>query len=62
MSDQEPHIIPKIKCSVHAQDPIRRLQCYIEEWGLKRRPKDTAVANAKESPKPLAVDLWTDMS
>lgn len=54
-------------------DPIRGLQRYIEEWGLateqelKKHDKDAkalvdaAVAEAKESPEPLAVDLWTDI-
>jgi len=55
------------------QDPIRGLQRYIEEWGLateqelKKHDKDAkalvdaAVAEAKESPEPMAVDLWTDI-
>ena len=54
-------------------DPIRGLQRYIEEWGLaseqelKKLDKDAkalvdaAVTEAKESPEPLADDLWTDI-
>ncbi|PPR03978.1 hypothetical protein CVT26_001051 [Gymnopilus dilepis] len=55
------------------QDPIRGLQKYIEEWGvaseqeLKALDKeakaevDQAVEEAKQSPEPKAVDLWTDI-
>lgn len=55
------------------QDPIRGLQRYIEEWGLateqelKQLDKDAkaevdqAVEEAKQSPEPLAKDLWTDI-
>lgn len=55
------------------QDPIRGLQRYIEEWGLateqelKKLDKDAkaevdaAVAEAKESPEPVTVDLWSDI-
>lgn len=55
------------------QDPIRGLQRYIEEWGLATEQElkqfdkeakaevDAAVAEAKESPEPLAVDLWSDI-
>ncbi|KAG1756870.1 mitochondrial pyruvate dehydrogenase E1 component beta subunit [Suillus paluster] len=55
------------------QDPIRGLQRYIEEWGLateqelKQLDKDAkaevdqAVEEAKQSPEPVAKDLWTDI-
>jgi len=55
------------------QDPIRGLQRYIEEWGLATEQElkqldkeakaevDAAVAEAKESPEPGAVDLWADI-
>ncbi|KAF8886890.1 thiamine diphosphate-binding protein [Gymnopilus junonius] len=55
------------------QDPIRGLQKYIEEWGvateqeLKALDKeakaevDQAVEEAKQSPEPQSVDLWSDI-
>jgi len=55
------------------QDPIRGLQRYIEDWGLATEQElkqldkeakaevDAAVAEAKESSEPLAVDLWSDI-
>jgi pyruvate dehydrogenase E1 component alpha subunit len=55
------------------QDPIRGLQRYIEDWGLATEQElkqfdkeakaevDAAVAEAKESPEPLTVDLWSDI-
>ncbi|ETW86345.1 hypothetical protein HETIRDRAFT_471745 [Heterobasidion irregulare TC 32-1] len=55
------------------QDPIRGLERYIEEWGvataeeLKKIDKegkaivDKAVEEAKASPEPALVDLWTDI-
>lgn len=55
------------------QDPIRGLQRYIEDWGLATEKElkqldkeakaevDAAVAEAKESPEPTPVDLWTDI-
>ncbi|KIL56643.1 hypothetical protein M378DRAFT_16924 [Amanita muscaria Koide BX008] len=55
------------------RDPIRGLQRYIEDWGLatdqelKQLDKeakvevDAAVVEAKRSPEPLAVDLWSDI-
>jgi pyruvate dehydrogenase E1 component alpha subunit len=55
------------------RDPIRGLQRYIEDCGLatdqelKQLDKeakvevDAAVAEAKRSPEPRAVDLWSDI-
>ncbi|KAG9004431.1 alpha subunit of pyruvate dehydrogenase [Tulasnella sp. JGI-2019a] len=55
------------------QDPIKGLQRYLEEWGVASEEElkaidknaktevDAAVAEAKESPEPLAKDLWADI-
>ncbi|KAF8266547.1 mitochondrial pyruvate dehydrogenase E1 component beta subunit [Lactarius quietus] len=55
------------------QDPIRSLQRYLEEWGVATEAElkaidkaakeevDKAVEEAKASPEPRAVDLWTDI-
>ncbi|KAF9053474.1 hypothetical protein BJ165DRAFT_1524169 [Panaeolus papilionaceus] len=61
----------EVKRMRSTQDTIRGLQKNIEEWGIQtcvhkldkeaKAEVDTAIAEAKESPKPTTPDLWTDV-